>query len=495
MAPHPNLDDNGPAVETPLSVNGSKRALIGTSTAPSNGSIQATSNFEYQLGVFNNVSRFLPDDDENHLFWWKTTGRHFARMIHEARYPEPRQVELLLFYRFVIAPRLGPKPTSAEPRFRSRVAPGIGDGSPIGYSWRWGTGRGSKPLIRHYIEPMGLLTGTAADPLNEFAAKEMLWHLGKIIPSASLPLAWKFAAHIRPNLTDEAARQAAGSSMLVGLQCAPDSDSVEVMAGLMTKAPSQVKELLNTIFPRAMRDAYGEDASLDSLNIVREFIETDPHGRHLTMLGTTAIDCCSAESSRFKVYVTTNNTSFDHIAAVMTLGGRKPESPKSIAQLKELWYGLKGLEADFPTSSEPPSVTVNGSAHGRAAGANANISGVTFYFDIHPKYPVLHVKLQVDVSKHAETDAAAIKAVTSFLERRGQGDDARAYMNVVHGMVTEKELDTRRGLQAFFAFAVKKGEIDITSYFLPQIYRRFAETQAEICPTSRSQRRSRFDSY
>ncbi|KAK2878174.1 hypothetical protein FQN49_001077 [Arthroderma sp. PD_2] len=488
MAPH--LDNNGSAFEAPVDIKG-KNALADNSTVPSKNPVEITPDFESQLQVFNNVSRFLPDDDENHLFWWKTTGRHFARMMHEARYPEPRQVELLLFYRFVVAPRLGPKPVSAEPWFRSRVAPGIGDGSPIGYSWRWGTG-GSKPLIRHYIEPMGPLTGTAADPLNEFAAKEMLWHLGKILPTAELPLAWKFAAHIRPSQTDEATRKAAGSSMLIGLQCAPDSDTVDVMAGLMTRAPSQVKELLNTIFPKAMRDAYGEDASLDSLNIVRDFLETDPNGLHLTMLGTTAIDCCTAETSRFKVYVTTNSISFDHIVAVMTLGGRKPESPETIAQLKELWYGLKGLAPDFPTSSEPSGP--NGSAHGRA-GPNANISGVTFYFDVHPKYPVLHVKLQVDVSKHAESDAGAIEAVTSFLERRGQGQDAKAYMNVVHGMVSKEELDTRRGLQAFFAFAVKKGEIDITSYFLPQIYRRFAETQAEIRPPSRSQRRSRFDSY
>ncbi|KAJ6443401.1 C-1-tetrahydrofolate synthase [Purpureocillium lavendulum] len=438
------------------------------------------------------LARFLPQDDENHVFWWKTAGRHFARMMHEARYPEQRQVELLLFFRFVMAPRLGPKPSTSEPWFRSRVAPGVGDGSPIGYSWRWGTG-GSKPLIRHYMEAMGPLTGTSADPLNEFAAKEMLCALGKIMPGVELPLAWKFAAHIRPSLVDEETRKAAGSSMLIGLQCAPDAKDVEVMAGLMTKSPSQVRELLNTIFPRAMRDAYGEDAPLDSLHMVRDFLQTHPQGSHLTMLGTTAIDCCTADTSRFKVYVTTSTTSFDHIAAVMTLGGRKPESSQSLAQLKDLWYGLKGLDAGFPTSSEPPS----GLHGGSAVNGNANISGVTFYFDIHPKYPYPHVKLQVDVSKHSPSDISAIRAVMSFLERRCQGQDARAYLNVARGMVSDAELRTKRGFQAFYAFAFKKGEVDITSYFLPQIYRRFAETQGELsAPASpRLQRRSRFDSY
>ncbi|RMZ83222.1 hypothetical protein DV738_g1197, partial [Chaetothyriales sp. CBS 135597] len=502
MAPPPSLlEDDSPAAFQPQDVltNGKDGfthslpvdvdAYLASEPAP---------DVEAQTQIHRNVARFLPEDDGNHVFWWETAGRHFARMMYEARYPEQRQVELLLFFRFVIAPRLGPKPSTSEPLFQSRVAPGVGDGSPIGYSWRWGTG-GSRPLIRHYIEAIGPLTGTSADPLNEFAGKEMLLTLGKILPGVELPLAWKFAAHIRPSLVDEPTRRTAGSSMLIGLQCAPDDKGVEVMAGLMTKSPSQVSELLNNIFPRAMLDVYGQDASLDSLHMVRDFIQNHPEGSHLTMLGTTAIDCCTADTSRFKVYVTTSRTSFDHLAAVMTLGGRKPESSQSLAQLKQLWYGLKGLDAAFPTSSEPSNYG-NRNSNGADSGAvrnNPNLSGVTFYFDIHPKYTYPHIKLQVDVSKHSPSDIAAIQAVTSFLERRGQGQDARAYLNVARGMVSDQELRTKRGFQAFYAFAFKKGEVDITSYFLPQIYRRFNEIQAASSPptTPRSQRRSRFDSH
>ncbi|KAJ5909053.1 VrtC [Penicillium taxi] len=453
------------------------------------------------LCIFDQVTRFLPQGDENHSFWWKTTGRHFALMMYEACYPESRQVELLLFYRFVVVPRLGLKPTSSNPNFHSRVAPGIGDGSPIGYSWRWGTGPGSKPLIRHYVEAMGPLTGTTADPLHEYAAKEMLNHLSEILSGVELPLAWRFAAHLRPVLTDEPTRQAAGSSMLVGLQCAPDSHTIEVMAGLMTRAPSQVPQLLNTIFPQALCDAYGATASLDGLNMVRDFLENDLHGRHLTILGTTAIDCCAAATSRFKVYVTTDTLAFNHFAAVMALGGRKPESPQSLAQLKELWYGIKGLAADYPTELEPPLSNINdvglSDAYNSSNNKNVNTSGVTFYFDIHPKYPFPHVKMQVDVSRHSKSDLDAIQAMIGFLKRRGQGEDGQAYLNVVHGMVSENELRTCRGLQAFFAFAFKDGELDITSYFLPQCYRRFGQIQAELSPalSPRSQRRSRFDSY
>ena len=418
-------------------------------------------------------------------------------MMHEAGYPVERQVQLLLFHRFLIVRRLGPQPTSSEPWFKSRVAPGAGDGAPIGYSWRWGVGD-NKPYIRHYIEPMGALTGTPADPLNEVATKEMLWELGKILPTADLSSFWKFAAHLRPNLADEAVRQKfAGSSMLVGLEMPPDSNTVDVMAGLITRDPAQVSGLLDHVIPKAMRDAYGADVCLDSLNAVRDFVANDPHGSQLTPTGTTAIDCCSSEVSRFKVYMVTRNTSFDHVAAIMTLGGRKPVSTETIDGLRELWYGLKGLEPDFPTSAEPPPPHANGAANGVGG---ANPVGVTCYFDIHPKYALPHVKAQIDVTKHAKSDMAAAEAVTGFLERRGRGRDAKAYMNVLRGMVPAEDLRTRRGgrgvqaVQAYLAFAFKQGEIDITSYFLPQVYRRFAETKAELDkPTVVRQRRSLFE--
>lgn len=417
--------------------------------------------------------------------------------MHEACYPEQRQVELLLFHRFVVVPRLGPKPSDTKPHFHSRVAPGVGDGSPIGYSWRWGTGSDCRPLIRHYIEPMGTLTGTPADPLNEMAAKQMLWDLKSLVPNTDLSLLWKFASHFRPSLADEETRRVSGSSMLVGVEWAPDTDTVDVMAGLMTRSPCQVNDMLQRIFPAAMRDAYGADVSLSCLDQVRDFISTHPHGQHLTVLGTTAIDCCNPDVSRFKVYVTTNNLAFDHIAAVMTLGNRISAPSHTLDQLRELWYGLKGLPMDFPSSEQPPDAVCASNHHNpNAKGSpvsNANITGVTFYFDIHSKYRVPHVKLQVDVSKHTADDMAAIEAVTQFLRRRGQGRDAAAYLNVVRGMVSEDDLRTKHGLQGFFAFAVKHGEIDVTSYFLPQVYRRLSQVLTEDSPPRN--RRSRFDSF
>ncbi|KAL9094768.1 MAG: hypothetical protein Q9165_003039 [Trypethelium subeluteriae] len=440
-----------------------------------------------QLQIFNALSRFLPIQDDHQAFWWKLTGPHIARMMHEAEYPVHRQVEYLLFHRFAVIPRLGPQPTTAMPRFKSRVAAGAGDGTPIGYSWRWGLA-GSNPYIRNYVEPLGSLTGTPADPSNEAATKELLWECGRLLPGIDLSMFWKFASHLRPNLVDEATREKfAGSSLLVGLEMRPESNTVDIKTYMYPRVPSQVDELLHSTVPKAMRDAYGTDVSLDSLNAVSDFMRTDPDGSQLVPPGTTAIDCCRPKDARVKFYVVSRNTSFDHIAAIMTLGGRKPAPPGLIRQLRELWYALKGLDFDFPTSDQLPVPD-----EGAASATNPN--GLSFYFDIQPGHALPDVKAYFDVSKHSKSDMAAAEAVVSFLERHGRGPNPRAYINVLQGMVPVEELQTRRGVQAFFSVAFKKGEIDITSYFIPQAYRRFAEIKAELNEdTVVRQRRSRFE--
>ena len=98
--------------------------------------------------------------------------------MYKAEWPLDRQLESLLFHRFMVVPRLGPRPRSAKPWFESMVGSTPGDGTPIGYSWRWGVDD-AKPYIRNTVELLGSLTGTPADVLNETAAKEFLWEVGK----------------------------------------------------------------------------------------------------------------------------------------------------------------------------------------------------------------------------------------------------------------------------------------------------------------------------
>lgn len=212
----------------------------------------------------------------------------------------------------------------------------------------------------------------------------------------------------------------------------------------------------------------------------------------LNSLSSTLIsrtDCCDRSASRFKFYVRPNNTSFDFIVSIMTLGGKNSVPQQTIDRLHEVWYAINGLEPSYPTSAELPALYEG--ANGKGA---VLPHGVSFYFDIHPKHALPDLKLQLDASKHAKSDLAAAEAVSRYFIRHGRADGARAYMNMLQGIVSKEEMRTRRGLLAFFSFAFKQDEIDITSYFNPQIYRRFYEIRAELkgSPVVR-QRRSLFE--
>ncbi|KAF7597160.1 hypothetical protein BBP40_009499 [Aspergillus hancockii] len=452
---------------SPISLDGSN------SRGPSPG-------YSKPLPIFDALCRFLPIGNEDEQFWWKLTGRHLARMMHEAGYPEHRQVECLLFHRSKIVPTFGPQPRSSEPWYRSRVAASAGDGAPISYSWRFGTSD-RKPYIRNYIEPLGALTGTAADPINEVATKALLQDLSTTLPNLDLSLFWTFEPHLCSRFADKAEREKyAGPSVLTGVEMSPDSNAIDIKMYLYPRKPEQISQLLTTILPQAMREAYGDDVSLESLQVVRDFLTHHEDGRQLTPRGTTAIDCCRLQDSRVKFYVATRNTSFDHIATVMTLGGRRPLSTKFLNQLQELWYKLNGLASDFPTSEQVPVTQDDGVA---------SHNGVGFYYDIQPQLALPDVKTFIDVRKHAKSDMAAAETVVSFLERHGSGHNPRAYLNVLRDIVPAEELETRTGAQAFYSVAAKKDEVDITAYFIPQVYRRFASVQVEL----NGQRRSRFE--
>ncbi|KAJ0419477.1 hypothetical protein BJY00DRAFT_313867 [Aspergillus carlsbadensis] len=108
-------------------------------------------------------------------------------------------------------------PPFSDVRFRSRVAPRIGNDSSIGYEERLYAGAGNKSLIRHYMEAIDALAGPTADTIN------MLYALGEIIPGVELLLVSGFTAHIKATLVDEPTRYAVGPLLLIGVPCMPDA--------------------------------------------------------------------------------------------------------------------------------------------------------------------------------------------------------------------------------------------------------------------------------
>lgn len=76
--------------------------------------------------------------------------------------------------------------------WQSKMAP---DATPIEYSWKWNTADGvGHPCVRYAIEPISRESGSAADPLNQLAARDLCHKLAAQVPSMDLEWTEHFMA-------------------------------------------------------------------------------------------------------------------------------------------------------------------------------------------------------------------------------------------------------------------------------------------------------------
>ena len=57
--------------------------------------------------------------------------------------------------------------------------------TPVEFSWNWGIKDGPV-VIRYSIEPIGLLAGTSADPINDGTADRVVRQFQSLLPTADL---------------------------------------------------------------------------------------------------------------------------------------------------------------------------------------------------------------------------------------------------------------------------------------------------------------------
>ncbi|RAQ52633.1 dimethylallyl tryptophan synthase [Aspergillus flavus] len=134
------------------------------------------------------ASMWLSDRKDEIQDWWDFSGPQLATLAHEAGYSSMTQIELLLFFRSVVLPRIGRFPDACRPRACAQSRSILTyDGSPIEYSWKWNSSANDHPEIRFCVEPVG--DGFCADGVvggKLRATDEILVQLAKRVPSTDL---------------------------------------------------------------------------------------------------------------------------------------------------------------------------------------------------------------------------------------------------------------------------------------------------------------------
>ncbi|KJZ72347.1 hypothetical protein HIM_08273 [Hirsutella minnesotensis 3608] len=418
------------------------------------------------------ISQWLPSRGKESDYWWDLTGRHLATMMDAAGYTIEKQYEALVFHYHWIVPYLGPAPTPDG----SLAWPSLlgVKGLPIEYSWKWNTASG-KPDVRYTLESIGKFTGTSRDRLNQDASREMLQQLADAMPSVDLTWANHFFAtlydHDRSKYEQEATKGAHFTTTVM--------NAVEfVPKGLTMKTyfiPRKLGQDKGQIPPSLWEETL---AQLDPTNVARaalyDFTKSSPEGKLLSPF-MLAVDDVAPAKSRLKLYFRTPHTSFSSVREIMTLGGRIPVPEAQLQDLRSLIAAVTGLPEGFPEDAQvartPESQSDAKSTF--VEGLPDLLSGYIYYFDLAPGSVLPDIKFYSQVRHYGLDDLSLAKGITGWMDAHGRGQYCQRYLTMLKSLCPHRQLDEGKGMQVYLSCLFKKtGELDITSYVVP-----------EVCPT------------
>ncbi|KAL2824223.1 aromatic prenyltransferase [Aspergillus cavernicola] len=415
------------------------------------------------------LSQYLPPRTPDLDYWWSLTGIHLAIMLEAGGYGIEKQYEALLFHYHWVVPYMGPAPT-ADGHLKWQSLLGV-EGSPIEYSWKWNTPT-SKPDVRFTMEAINEFTGSAMDPLNQEASREMLHRISAAVPSVDLTWVNHFFAtlydHDRSKYVSEAAAGA------------------HFTTTIMTAAEFLPKGLnMKTYFiPRRLNQTSGQiplslwEESLVQLDpessaraALHEFVETNPEGNLLTPF-MLAVDDVVPAKSRLKFYFQTPHTSFASVREIMTLGGKIAVPEEQLRDLRTLISAVTGLPPDFPEDEEVPCAPeYNPSAKENFVELPILLSGYLYYFDIAPGALLPDIKFYTPVRRYGRDDLSLARGIIDWMQSHGRGEYCSQYLSMLERLSPHRALDEGKGMQTYVSCLFRKnGELDITTYIGPEAF-------------------------
>ena len=379
---------------------------------------------------------------------------------------------------------MGARPTSnGKPsQFSSFITDDL---SPFELSWSWGK---KKPTVRFLIEAVGAESGLPSDPFNQKRTLEFVENLRISKPDID----WSWFDHFfktllvtntpeqpKNNKTWQRYNPFSKSFWDTGASHRPYETSLrslghrssifiafDLQRGKLLVKPYFLPEIraIQTgktplqVISEGLRSFEHSKMSIPALDVMEEFVRSDPEGSLLKFLAI-APDCIEPTQSRLKIYCRSAHTSFDSVCAIMTLGGqiRNPLWESSMKDLRKLWYLALGLDEDFPTSAELP---INDHC----------TAGIMYNIDIKPGTAMPEPKVYIPLKHYSRNDLNAAQGLSRFLKDQGRSGYTEGYMNLLAAMSTHRPLDSGRDIQTYLGCAFKNGTVDTSNYLSPSIF-------------------------
>lgn len=330
----------------------------------------------------------------------------------------------------------------------------------------------SKPDLRMAVEMIGPLTGTARDPLNQMATREVLRQLDAVNPKVDLAWFNKISRAIFGDVDDAEVKEhietantadVGCSSMFLAFQFLkgdPKSDS-PVKAYFMPPRWAQPHEnTTNGLHGKtiaAIRNI-GKEGQQDwsALEQLVSFMKDNENGKLLSVPFIASTDCMMSSESRLKLYVRTSKSSFDSVVDILSMGGKRTGFEKNFQELKDLWRLTFELPDGFSTSEELPL-------------RKHTTSGMCYHFEIQQANALPDVKLYIPTKHYGKSDIKVAEGLTKFLDLYGRGKYAAGYMKALKQLAPLHQLETSSGVQSYISVALEKESLSLTTYFNPDI--------------------------
>ncbi|KAK2858466.1 hypothetical protein FQN49_004703 [Arthroderma sp. PD_2] len=410
------------------------------------------------------LSPLLPSRTPDYDFWWKLTGMNLASLVDAAGYPIERQYETLLFHYHWIVPFLGPAP-AADGTIEWPTTLNL-EGLPIEYSWKWNTPT-TRPEIRYAIDAKGAFTGTAMDPLNQQASRELLHRLQDSLPH--LDLTW--TNHILATLFDKdpskyVQEAAKGAKYTTTVMIAPEFKP----SGVTIKTYVYPRKLgMEQVPVQQWKDSIAEMCPGGAASdVLYDFLDNSPEGKLLSpcILG---VDAITPEKSRIKFYFRTPHTSFTSMKEIMTLGGRIPVPEKQLQDLRSLIISITGLKDDFPEDAELPlAPQFQHLFEDSTTNTPLVLPACGYYFNVGPRCELPEVKINLPLYIYCPDELAIGHGLTAWMDSHGMGGYCNQYLSMLESLAEHRQLNNGKGIQSFLSCMFKKnGEMEITSYLAP----------------------------
>jgi len=292
------------------------------------------------------------------------------------------------------------------------------DHTPIEFSWNWSAKRRT-PSVRYSVDPIGNSARTRIDPFNTYESIELLEKTLRLAPGIDLGWYEYFTKMLTISGTELAHQELMCSKIpksqqFLAFELVDESVMAKVYFLPQWKAISTGGSTLSVV-EKSIRQLGSYDPSLAAaFDIIAKFIRSFPKEER-PEVEIVAIDCIDPARSRIKIYLRSQQTSFNSVIDMMTLGGKLPSmTEKGLISLDDLWCSVLSLDHSGMNLREQTHRT----------------AGILYYFELKAGSTLPKSKVYIPAKHYGGNDQAVARGLSKFLGKRGQCmADGSTYLN------------------------------------------------------------------